>query len=157
MQNIPSGICDFCSQPFYYKDYRLKQVSNECHDLFKLEFCNSNCLKSIQIKYPFVESFKFKNIQILQNMNREIYGGNSDSDSESDNDEKDNIINTFITNFPSVVFDFSGEKPVKRGSCEMIKYYVDLKKKEKEIIDINCEDKYFLEFADKYKLFNISK
>jgi hypothetical protein len=156
MQSLPSGICDYCSNMFYENDFSLKQVSNEIHDLFKLDFCNINCLKSIQNEYPFVEDFEFKNIQITKNMNKEICCDNSDSDSESESEsEKDIIISSLIRNCPSVVFDFSGETPVKRGPCEMIKYYYDLKNN--KIRDLKEEDKYFLEFSDNNNLFNINK
>lgn len=140
MDSIPSGICDYCSKYFFENDIRLKQVSNECHEVFKLEFCNHDCLKSVEKNYPFVKHFQYKSLKITT------------TDDDEDNC-KDDIVNTLITSFPSVIFDFSNEKPTIKKAYQILEYYVNLKRK---INDIK-EDKYFLEYADSINLFDMSK
>lgn len=151
MQEMPSGICDSCSKSFFKNDSRLKQVSNECHDLFKLEFCNSTCLKNIEKDYPFIKDFEFKNIQITKEAKN--FGGDSDSDSESEF-QKD-LFNTLVMNYQNVVFDFSNNIPNIKKSYQIYEYYYNLKKN--DVREITKKDKYFLKFADRYNLFNINK
>ena len=66
MQSLPSGICDYCSNMFYENDFSLKQVSNDIHDLFKLDFCNINCLKSINPKIDGFETSMLDNNHLFK-------------------------------------------------------------------------------------------
>lgn len=54
------GLCDFCSKPFYENDFRLKQISNECANVFKLEFCDIDCLQAVEKDFTFVRLFEFQ-------------------------------------------------------------------------------------------------
>lgn len=82
------GLCDFCSKPFYENDFRLKQISNECANVFKLEFCGIDCLQEVEKDYMFVRSYEF------QKTNEYNYF----------NEYEDNIIGNFLMNHRSFAF-----------------------------------------------------
>jgi len=84
----PMGLCDFCSKPFYENDFRLKQISNECANVFRLEFCGIDCLQAVEKDYTFVRSYEF------QKTNEYNYF----------NEDEDNIIGEFMMKHRSFAF-----------------------------------------------------
>lgn len=165
----PMGLCDFCSKPFYENDFRLKQISNECAIVFRLEFCGIDCLQAVEKDYTFVRSYEF------QKTNEYNYF----------NDDEDNIIGEFMMKHRSFAFvcdnaipiydnpidisknkqyldndyislDFEdtyskpNSKPRIRKTYDVINQY--LKLRNSNIETLTKEQKKFLEFCDKHKL-----
>jgi hypothetical protein len=134
--NIPISICDYCSKYFYEGDYRLVQISNECIDLFKLEFCSIECLQEVEKNYHIVRLFEFEkhNKKTLVDMVKE-----------------DDLMNILVINFVEFIIDIENRKPIK--SYEIIDNYFKLYNKNKDYLT-DKETKY-INFIRENNIFNL--
>ena len=147
--SLPCAICDYCSKLYYDGDFLLKQTSNECHNVFKLEFCNMECLQKVEKDFPFVRHFEFERKQILSNESE-------DNDEDNDYDEKDIIINEFFRKYPSFILNQNGDNVGPKKSYEIIENFCKMMfSKNKE--EMNEEEISLVEFSNKYSLFDYCK
>lgn len=140
------GVCNYCSKCFLKNDLILKQVSNESHKIFKLYFCDINCLQCVEKDYKFVNYFDF-----------EIYKFNNANADEDANEKKDyNLMIDFINTYPTFVLYFNNNKLYPKKVYEILNDYCILKKsKAKE--KLTKEEKSFIEFIELNCLFDYYK
>lgn len=132
----PFGACDFCSKLFFENDYRLKQISNECSNIFKFEFCDIICLQAVEKDYDFVRIFEFEKTNKYKNL---------------DSNEL-NIMKTLFTTFKSNVLDYSDENCIKyKRAYQLMKEYIDLN----ELSTIPEDKREYLEYIKNNKIFKI--
>lgn len=171
----PLGLCDFCSKPFYENDFRLKQISNECANVFKLEFCGIDCLQAVEKDYMFVRLYEFQKTNEYNCVNEDeyniigaflmnhrsfafvcdnptpIYDNPTDTNKNKIDLDSDYICLDFEDNkskFKSS--DKSTSKPRTRKTYDVINQYLTLKNS--NIETLTKDQKKFLEFCDKHKL-----
>jgi hypothetical protein len=135
----PLGLCDFCSKPFYENDFRLKQISNECANVFKLEFCGIDCLQAVEKDYMFVRLYEFQKTNEYNCVNEDEY----------------NIIGAFLMNHRSFAFVCEKEEEKTNPSSNTIStleltstpIYNNSEPKNKNKIDLDS-DYICLDFED---------